>query len=250
VISDGTVESLNLLLVSTTFSRIFKEVDFIISRGNAQKRRFFDSHFEFTQDIFNIVSNGNEVDISYKPKSAKTIKFSYHELEEKAELIINKMRMAKENNMTIMFYSGIIGSIPGKIKTAKEIMSVFIKKLENDYSNLFVINPSNYYEPGMDADDLMYMWEIVQKSGFIDIWRFQTIEDITNSFELLNKKVPPEWIGKDSTYSTGCTKEIKIAQEVLKNNPEMQLIGPSIDKFMRREEYGVGSMYDQRLVLS
>jgi len=29
----------------------------------------------------------------------------------------------------------------------------------------------------------------------------------------------------------------------------MQLIGPSMEKFMRRDEYGVGSMYDQRLVL-
>ena len=143
----------------------------------------------------------------------------------------------------------MIGSIPGKIDMAKNIMSTFIQNLEQEYSNLFIINPSNYYEPGMDADDLMYMWEIVQKSGFIDIWRFQTIGDISKSFELLDMGVPPEWIGKDSTYSTGCTKEIKIAQEVLKMNPEMQLIGPSIDKFMRRDEYGVGSMYDQRLVL-
>jgi hypothetical protein len=59
--------------------------------------------------------------------------------------------------------------------------------------------------------------------------------------------VPPEWIGKDATYSTGCTKEMRIAQNVLKTNPEMQITGPSLDKFMRRNEYGVGSMYDQRL---
>ncbi len=99
----------------------------------------------------------------------------------------------------------------------------------------------------MDADDLMYMWEIVQTSNHIDVWRFQTAEDITKSFVLMNQKVPPEWIGKDATYSTGCTKEMRIAQEVLKTNPEMQIIGPSLDKFMRRNEYGVGSMYDQRL---
>jgi hypothetical protein len=91
------------------------------------------------------------------------------------------------------------------------------------------------------------MWEIVQTSTYIDIWRFQTSDDIAESFALLNKKVPPEWIGKDSTYSTGCTKEMKIAQEVQRDNPEMQLIGPSVDKFMRRDEYGVGSMYDRRL---
>jgi uncharacterized protein with ATP-grasp and redox domains len=250
VISDGTKESLNLFLVSTTFSRVFKEVDFVISKGQDQKRRIFNSHFKFTQDFFNITNDKNNVCIAYKAKSEKTMKFSHQELENKAELIVETMRQAKGKNMTVMFYSGVIGSIPGKIDTAKDIMSIFIKNLEEKLSNLFIINPSNYYEPGMDADDLMYMWEIVQKSGFIDIWRFQTIEDIGKSFKLLNMDVPPEWIGKDSTYSTGCTKEIKIAQEVLKINPEMQLIGPSIDKFMRRDEYGVGSMYDQRLVLS
>lgn len=250
VISDGTKESLNLLLVSTTFSRVFKEVDFVISRGPVQKRRLIDSHFKFTQDLINITTENNCVCVSYKAKSLQTMKFSHQELEEKAQFIINQMKAAKDKTMTVMFYSGVIGSIPGMIDTAKKIMSTFIKHLEKESSNLFVINPSNYYEPGMDADDLMYMWEIVQKSGFIDIWRFQTIEDISKSFELLNKEVPPEWIGKDSTYSTGCTKEIKIAQDVLKMNPEMQLIGPSIDKFMRREEYGVGSMYDQRLVMS
>lgn len=249
IISDGTKESLNLLLVSTTFSRVFKEVDFVISRGQSQKRRLFDSHFKFTQDFINITNDNNGVCVSYKAKSEKTMKFSHQELEEKAELIIEKMRQAKKKNMTIMFYSGVIGSIPSKIDMAKDIMSIFIKNLEGKFSNLFVINPSNYYEPGMDVDDLMYMWEIVQKSGLIDIWRFQTIEDIGKSFELLDMNVPPEWIGKDSTYSTGCTKEIKIAQEVLKRNPEMQLIGPSIEKFMRRDEYGVGSMYDQKLVL-
>jgi len=248
VISDGTIENLNLLLVSTTFSRVFKEVDFVVSRGNTQKRRIFESHFKFTQDFFNITNDKNGICISYKAKSDQTMKFSHQELEEKAEFIIDQMRNAKEKNMSVMFYSGVIGSIPGKIDTAKEIMSVFIKHLENKFPDLFVINPSKYYEPGMDADDLMYMWEIVQKSGSIDIWRFQTIEDIGRSFELLDMTVPPEWIGKDSTYSTGCTKEIKIAQEVLKMNPEMQLIGPSIDRFMRRDEYGVGSMYDQRLV--
>jgi len=54
VVSDGTRETLNLLLASTTFSRIFKEVDCVISRGKTQKKRLIDSHFKFTQDIINI----------------------------------------------------------------------------------------------------------------------------------------------------------------------------------------------------
>jgi len=94
---------------------------------------------------------------------------------------------------------------------------------------------------------LMYMWEIVQKSGLIDIWRFQTYEDISRAFQIMKKKVPPEWVGKDATYSTGCTKEMKIALEVQQKHPEMQIIGPAKEKFMRRDEYGVGKMYDKRL---
>ena len=63
----------------------------------------------------------------------------------------------------------------------------------------------------------------------------------------MNQKIPPEWVGKDATYSTGCTKEMGIAIEVQQQRPEMQIIGPIRERFMRRKEYGVGSMYDRRL---
>ncbi len=247
VFSDGTREDLNLLLASTTFSRIFKEVDCVISRGATQKGILIDSHFRFTQNIINITLEKKVLNITCKERHPEFIKFSHHQLEEKADKIIQEMKRAKKRGMTVMFYSGIIGSIPGKIDVAKKIMSTFIDYLHKRSTDLFIVNPSNYYEPGMDADDLMYMWEIVQRSGFIDIWRFQTSEDIAQSFSIMGEKVPPEWIGKDSTYSTGCTKEMKIAQDVQLINQEMQLIGPALDKFMRRNEYGVGSMYDQRL---
>jgi hypothetical protein len=62
----------------------------------------------------------------------------------------------------------------------------------------------------------------------------------------MGQKVPPEWVGKDATFSTGCTKEMRIAIEVQKKHPEMQIIGPSKEKFMRRGEYGIGKMYDRR----
>ena len=247
VISDGTQEALNLLLVSTTFSRVFKEVDCVVTRGPKQKNRMIKTHFRFTRDVINICAADNRLDIVFKPRHPDCINFSHRDLEEKADKIISKMKQAKNKNMTVMFYSGIIGSIPGKIDVAIKIMSRFIEHLQDQSANLFIINPSLYYEPGMDADDLMYMWEIVQRSGYLDIWRFQTSEDIAQSFELMEQKVPPEWIGKDATYSTGCTKEMHIAQEVQRENPEMQLIGPAVEKFMRRDEYGVGSMYDQRL---
>jgi uncharacterized protein with ATP-grasp and redox domains len=247
-ISDGIHENINLLLCSTTFARFFKEVDFVISRGHDQKRRFFDTHFQFTQDIYNIsAGEKGSVNISYKPKHPSVIKFSYGDLEAKAMSIIAQMDEAKKKGMTVIFYSGIIGSIPGKIHVAKKIMSVFIQHLKEQLSMTFIINPSEYYEPGMDADDLMYMWEIVQRSGFIDIWRFQTYEDIVESFRIMGKRIPPEWVGKDATFSTGCTKEMRIATEVLESHHEMQIIGPAKEKFMRRNEYGVGKMYDRRL---
>jgi len=247
-ISDGTRENLNLLLASTTFARIFKEVDGVISRGHDQKRRFFDSHFQFTQDIFNISADDQgAVSIYYKPKHPAVIKFSHKDLENKAKKIIDRMVDAKKHGMTVVFYSGIIGSIPGRISMAKKIMSVLIEYLKQQFAMTFIINPSEYFEPGMDADDLMYMWEIVQRSGHIDIWRFQTYDDIVQAFQIMNSKVPPEWVGKDATFSTGCTKEMRIALGVQAKHPEMQIIGPAKEKFMRRSEYGVGKMYDKRL---
>jgi hypothetical protein len=247
-LSDGTREVLNLLHCTTSFIRVFKEVDGVISRGNEQKRRFFESHFRFTQDIFNISKNEDgSLAIAFKPRHPKVVKFSHFDLEQKAQTIISQMRTAKESGQTVIFYSGIIGSIPGRIDMAKKIMTLFIKHLKQQFAMTFIINPSEYYEHGMDADDLMYMWEIVQRSGLIDIWRFQTYEDIVEAFQIMQRKVQPEWVGKDATYSTGCTKEMHIAMDVQKQHPEMQIIGPSKEKFMRRGEYGVGTMYDRRL---
>ncbi|RJQ84808.1 MAG: DUF89 family protein [Desulfobacteraceae bacterium] len=250
VLSDGTSENLNLLMVSTTFARLFKEVDAVISRGTDQRRRFFETRFQFTQDIFSIAPGmDGSISILFKPRHPAVIKFSHHDLERKANTIIDQMKSAKNQGMTVIFYSGIIGSIPGKIKMAKQIMSVFVDHLKKQSALTFIINPSEYYEPGMDADDLMYMWEIVQRSGMIDIWRFQAYEDIVAAFQLMNQKIPPEWVGKDATYSTGCTKEMAIAMDVQLKHPEMQIIGPARERFTRRKEYGVGKMYDQRLAL-
>lgn len=248
VVSDGSREILNLALCSTAFARTFKEVDGVISRGIDQRRHFFETRFQFTQDIFNISAGpDHSVDVRYKPRHPSVIKFSHEELEKRASAIIARMEEARNKGMTVMFYSGIIGSIPGKLKVAQQVMNVFIGHLKEQSAKTFIINPSEYFEPGMDADDLMYMWEIVQRSGLIDIWRFQSYDDIFKAFQLMGKKVPPEWVGKDATYSTGCTKEMKIALDVQHDNPEMQIIGPSREKFMRRGEYGIGKLYDQRL---
>jgi uncharacterized protein with ATP-grasp and redox domains len=247
-ISDGTLENLNLLLTSMTFARVFKEVDGVISKGPDQGRRFFDTHFRFTQDVYSIAKDENgSTSIWYKAKHPAVVKFSHKDLENKAQTIILQMEAAKQKGMTVMFYSGIIGSVPGKEAMAKRIMSACTRHLKDQSDSTVIINPSEHYEPGMDADDLMYMWEIVQRSGMINIWRFQTYDDIVKAFQVMKIRVPPEWVGKDATFSTGCTKEMKIALEVQKERPEMQIIGPSQEKFLRRQDYGIGKMYDRRL---
>ena len=90
----------------------------------------------------------------------------------------------------------------------------------------------------------MYMWERVQRSGFINVWRFQSVGDIETSFELMGETVPAEWHGKDATFSTGCTKEMNIALDMQGTHPEMQIIGPDPKRFFRRMEYGVGKYFD------
>nr|WP_319775874.1 ARMT1-like domain-containing protein [uncultured Sphaerochaeta sp.] len=248
IITDGTMERLNLMRTSVTFGRAFKEVDGVIAKGPEQRRRFMSGKFEFTQDIYCVTrGDGDGLNVTYKARCPRAPRFSSTALKAKAEEIIAQMRQAKRDGMTVMFYSGIVGSIPGETDTAIEVMTTFIDDLQQQQAETFIINPSSYFEPGMDADDLMYMWEIVQRSGLIDIWRFQTYQDVEKSFALMGRKVPPQWVGKDATFSTGSTKERAIAADVQKRNQEMQIIGPDLEKFLRRGEYGIGMFHDTRL---
>ena len=248
IITDSTMEDLNLLRTSITFARVFKEVDGVIAKGLVNRDILLNTPFDFTQDIFCLSPEPDgALNVMFKPRCPKVSKFSTADLEEKADEIIATMSEAKEKGMTVMFYSGIVGSIPGETDTAIQVMTTFIDDLQKQQAGIFVINPSKFFERGMDADDLMFMWEIVQRSGYIDVWRFQTSQDIEKSFALMGKKVPANWVGKDSTFSTGCTKERAIAADVQKKNPEMQLIGPDQEKFSRRSEYGIGLFHDTRL---
>lgn len=247
VISDGTREPFNPLLTSVTYARAFKEADLVVYRSPAGRETIF-NHFQFTRDILSIVpGDDGEIDILFKPHHPKAVRFSRATLRRMAQNLIDMVKLEKAQGKTILFYSAIVGSIPGQLKTAKEILNVFVEYLRSTLHDVVIINPGEHFIEGMDADDIMYMWEIFQRSGNIDIWRFQSVDDVDKSFELMGKKVPPEWTGKDATYSTGCTKEMEIAIQMQKLYPEMQLIGPPYEKFQRRKEYGVGKLYDRTL---
>jgi hypothetical protein len=202
----------------------------------------------FTRDLVSVVRKDNGVIKVYlKKHHPGAIRFSESDLRAKAQRLIYMAKKEKQKGRKIMFYSAIVGSIPGQLALAKKILNVFVQHLRSTLDDVVIINPGEQFEEGMDADDIMYMWEIFQRSGVIDIWRFQTVADVEKAFQLMNHKVPPEWTGKDSTYSTGCTKEMEIAMDIQKKYPEMQLIGPSWEKFQRRREYGVGKLYDRAL---
>ncbi len=250
VISDATSEPFNPLLTSVTFARSFKEADLVISRS-VGCRETINNSFQFTRDLVSIVpGDDGEIDIQVKQHHPSTIRFPQSALRRKAEEMSSEVKKEKEQGKRIMFYSAVVGSIPGQLQTAKEVLNVFIEHLRSSLHDVLIINPAEHFEEGMDADDIMYMWEIFQRSGTIDIWRFQSVGDIEKTFELMEKKVPPEWSGKDATYSTGCTKEMEIAMEIQQLYPEMQLMGPSPEKFRRRREYGVGKLYDRALIIT
>ncbi len=248
LISDGTSEQLNLYRTGVTFARAWKECDVVFAKGLRNKRVLIDSSHDFTRDI---ISWWREEDGSFhiqaKPKAPWIRKFAEKDLLTKARELISDMKKAKAAGKTIMFYSAVIGSIPGQTKTAIALVNAFVGRLREKMEGIFIINPAEHFEEGMDGDDLMYMWERVQRSGLLDVWRFQTVEDIEAGFVLLERKVPSVWTGKDSTFSTGCTKEMRIALDMQQKQPELQIIGPAPERFFRRRDYGVGKYFDATL---
>lgn len=245
VISDGTRERFNPYRLSVTMARAWKECDLVLAKGEAYYRRLIGTSHEFTRDLLVFFSDEQgKFRMFFKAKPAHVRKFSEEAIIAKADSIIAEMREARAEGKTVMFYSAVVGSIPGQVKTAIEVLNTFVGHLRSRMEGTYVINPGEHFEEGMDADDLMFMWERVQRSGFLNVWRFQTHHDIEKSFELMGKKVPPVWAGKDATYSTGCTKEMQIALSVQKRQPELQIIGPAPEKFLRRREYGVGRFSD------
>ncbi len=247
-ISDGTRERLNFYRTSITFARAWKEADIVLSKGWRNADMLLGTSHEFTRDIFCFWQDEEGFQASFRRRAAEAHKFSAQDIADRADAVIAGMRQAHAENKTVMFYSCIIGSIPGQTATAIALVRAFLDSLRASMDNVLIVNPTEYFAEGMDGDDLMFMWERVQRSGYIDIWRFQTVDDIERSFALLGRKVPPEWVGKDATYSTGCTKEMRIAQDVQRVNREMQIIGPAPSLFRRRGEYGVGKYFDASIV--
>lgn len=248
VISDGTRERLNLWRTSVTFARAWKEADLVLAKGYPNHRRLIQNSHLFTRDILCVYRDQEGRDrVVLKEKSPRVTKITEFQIVAQSDSITNRMRSARSEGKQVMFYSAIIGSIPGQTKVAIKVVNTFVGHLRAKHTNLMIINPAEHFVEGMDGDDLMYMWERVQRSGLIDVWRFQSVGDIEASFELLGQPVPAAWHGKDATFSTGCTKEMRIALDMQDRHHEMQIIGPDPKRFFRRMEYGVGKYFDARI---
>ncbi len=248
VIHDGTRERLNLYRTNLVFARAWKEADIILAKGWRHAETLVQSSQQYTRDIVCYwTDREGAYHVQAKSRARHIQRLSEGDIRERAEGIIAQMRRAHNAGKTVMFYSCIIGSIPGQESTAVALVHAFVEHLRNKLDDIYIINPAEESPNGMDGDDLMYMWERVQRSGYIHVWRFQTVQDIEDSFALLGRKVPPAWAGKDATFSTGCTKEMHIAIDVQRSNAEMQIIGPDKEKFFRRNDYGVGKYFDARI---
>ncbi len=249
VIGDGTRERLNFLRCSVTFARAWKEADVVLAHGWRLMETLTGTSHEFTRDLvcWGLDREDGRLRAVYKPRAAGARKFSEQDLQRHAEGIIDGMRRAHAEGRPVIFYSCIIGSIPGQTATAIRLATAITDDMRRRLPNAWIVNPAGHFVEGMDGDDLMYMWERVQRSGLISIWYFQTAEDIERGFALLGTPTPEVWTGKDATYSTGCTKEMHIALEVQRTNREMQILGPDPSSFFRRGEYGVGKYFDAAL---
>lgn len=244
-LSDGTRERFNFLRASVTFARAWKESDLVIAKGWGTARRLLGTSHAFTRDVFCLWRDlEGQPRFVFKPRAAGVRAFTETDIAAKADALIGRLKSEREAGKKIMFYSAIIGSIPHETPTAIRLVTAITKHLSAKLPGTYVINPAEHFEEGMDGDDLMFMWERVQRSGLLDIWRFQTDADIEKGFELLGEQIPPVWSGKDSTYSTGCTKEMTIALAMQQKTPELQIIGPAKEKFFRRREYGIGKYCD------
>ena len=248
VISDGTRERLNLYRTSVTFARAWKESDLIIAKGWENRRRLIETSVAFTRDILCFARDGaGRLRIEFREKPGHIVKFSEFRLRQLRLQDYSGHARSQGRGQERDVLQRHRGQHPRRdarrpSQRADAPLSATI--CANVLEGTFIINPAEHFTPGMDGDDLMYMWEMVQRSGLINVWRFQEREDIEHSFELMGKKVPPAWSGKDSTFSTGCTKEMHIALDMQKLHPEMQIIGPSPEKFFRRHEYGVGKYFE------
>ena len=47
------------------------------------------------------------------------------------------------------------------------VLTAFVEHLRDRLDQTFIINPGEHFIDGMDADDLMYMWEKVQRNNFV-----------------------------------------------------------------------------------
>ena len=115
VISDGTREKFNPYRMSVTFARAWKECDLILAKGKRLYDRLIDNSHEFTRDVVNFYRDGQgEFHLHFRPRSKHAHSFSEKYITDKAEEIIAEMREARRQDKTVMFYSGIIGSVPGQ----------------------------------------------------------------------------------------------------------------------------------------
>jgi hypothetical protein len=228
VISDGTREDLNLYRTCVTFARAWKEADLCWPRAGCTAAG--SSRPGIASPGTWCASTATRRAASAWPTSPgppSVRKFPETALLALAEGIVAQMRQAKAAGKSVMFYSAVIGSLPGQTRVAIELVTAFVNHLRSRLDKSFIINPAEHFQEGMDADDLMYMWEHVQRSGLIDVWRFQSVADIEQSFDLLHRKVPPIWAARTPPTPPAAPRRCRIALDMQRRTPRCRSSAPA-----------------------
>ncbi|MBO4369266.1 MAG: hypothetical protein J5803_04125, partial [Desulfovibrio sp.] len=140
IINDGTRERLNLYRVSVTFARAWKEADVILAHGWRAKEILLGTSHEFTRDIICFWRDDEGFHIEKRNHAKTAFKFSEQCINDQAESIIKTMKEAHREKRSVIFFSCIIGSIPGQTKQAIQLATAFVEHLRKKLDNVLIIN--------------------------------------------------------------------------------------------------------------
>ena len=119
----------------------------------------------FTRDVLCYWVDEAGFHLRLRPHAPGVRKCGEADITSHAEGIIATMRAAKAQGRTVMFYSCIIGSIPGETATAIALVRAFVDSLREKMDNILIINPAEHFVDGMDGDDLMYMLKTLKRAS-------------------------------------------------------------------------------------
>eukprot|EP01006_Ploeotia_vitrea_P019767 TRINITY_DN52007_c0_g1_i1.p1 TRINITY_DN52007_c0_g1~~TRINITY_DN52007_c0_g1_i1.p1 ORF type:complete len:654 (+),score=59.24 TRINITY_DN52007_c0_g1_i1:36-1964(+) len=227
----------DIFKASNNFFRAARMAELILCKKRHQTTL---GSLDVTRDIYWLEHDAGKAVLSTKIANTKSSLITRDYIDSKATHFLKFLRTRKSQGWKVVFGSVIIGSLgESQVSTCIKISKAMEEKFKHSicykrhlraYKNVFYINPAvgytdtdgifhKFFEAGFDGDAMMEFWSQVQMSGLIDVWKFQSREDIVTYFENLPDKERPDswqdfWADKNWTWSKGCCQEMLIARQV------------------------------------